>query len=397
MKNIILLVNSYPSLDISLTNNTYVCHYFAKEWVKMGYKVHVVYNYNIYPRIYYWGIRLLKNKIASRFPNTINEVRFAEDKEYEIDGVKILRLPILKYIPGQGFKNKHVKRQVSKIKAYNDKENFKPDYILGHFLHPSIELLYELKNVYNVPTSLVLHGEIQKLSNKKYDQYKKFFSNIDFIGFRSLPIKRAYEKIFGNVKKSFMCYSGIPKQFISNKTKNFSQAITKFVFVGNLRYQKYPIAVLKALHINGQKFLLKYIGEGTERYRIEAYIKRFNLQKMVLLLGKIPRERVAEEMDWAECLIVISKPETFGLVYIEAMSHGCIVVASRNEGMEGIIIDGVNGFLCEAGNPYELSKIINKINSLLPEEKRLISINAIETAKKLTDFDVARDYINSLN
>ena len=42
---------------------------------------------------------------------------------------------------------------------------------------------------------------------------------------------------------------------------------------------------------------------------------------------------------------MISKNEAFGLVYLEAMLAGCIV-ASRN-GIDGIIIDGYNGFLCD--------------------------------------------------
>ena len=55
---------------------------------------------------------------------------------------------------------------------------------------------------------------------------------------------------------------------------------------------------------------------------------------------------------------MISKEETFGLVYLEAMSMGCITIASKNEGMEGIIIDGENGFLCTAGDDDELASII---------------------------------------
>ncbi len=36
---------------------------------------------------------------------------------------------------------------------------------------------------------------------------------------------------------------------------------------------------------------------------------------------------------------MISKNETCGLVYIEAMAVGCIMIASKNEGFDGIIND----------------------------------------------------------
>ena len=93
---------------------------------------------------------------------------------------------------------------------------------------------------------------------------------------------------------------------------------------------------------------------------------------------------------------MISKEETFGLVYLEAMSMGCITIASRNEGMEGIIEDGKNGFLCEAGNANELSHIIDMINSMTDEQLQAISHNAIRTALKLTDSNVAKAYVENL-
>lgn len=84
---------------------------------------------------------------------------------------------------------------------------------------------------------------------------------------------------------------------------------------------------------------------------------------------------------------MISAAEVFGLVYLEAMS---------NEGMQGIIEDGVNGFLCEAGNKEELCSIIRRINNLSAEERRQISNNAIATAKSLSDYNVAKSYIENV-
>lgn len=79
------------------------------------------------------------------------------------------------------------------------------------------------------------------------------------------------------------------------------------------------------------------------------------------------------------------------------MANGCITIASRNEGIDGIIENGVNGFLCEAGNWMELRKIINHINMLSDEEKQLISTNARKTACKMTDSNVANAYYHFIN
>jgi glycosyltransferase involved in cell wall biosynthesis len=78
------------------------------------------------------------------------------------------------------------------------------------------------------------------------------------------------------------------------------------------------------------------------------------------------------------------------------MARGCITIASRNEGMDGVIKDGVNGFLCKAGDYAELASIINRINSMTSEQRMEISIKAIETAKWLTDTKAAKMYIDDV-
>ena len=93
---------------------------------------------------------------------------------------------------------------------------------------------------------------------------------------------------------------------------------------------------------------------------------------------------------------MVSRNETYGLVYLEAMLHGCIVIASKDEGIDGIIVDGVNGFLCEAGNIKQLIKKLEYIDTLDVMEKQEISRRAIQTALSHTDSQVARMYLNHI-
>ena len=113
-------------------------------------------------------------------------------------------------------------------------------------------------------------------------------------------------------------------------------------------------------------------------------------------MGRMQRQEIIPVLDQSDVFILISSHEVFGLVYIEAMARGCIVVASRGEGMEGVIEHGVNGFLCEAGNAEELASIIKQIQTLSDDERKLISDAAIATSLKLTDVVVAKDYIETV-
>lgn len=62
-----------------------------------------------------------------------------------------------------------------------------------------------------------------------------------------------------------------------------------------------------------------------------------------------------------------------------------------------VFIDGVNGFLCEAGDPDELSVIISRIRIMAQEDLQRISYNAVMTARNLTDKKVAEVYLENLN
>ena len=69
---------------------------------------------------------------------------------------------------------------------------------------------------------------------------------------------------------------------------------------------------------------------------------------------------------------------------------------SCRQGFDGIIEDGENGFLCEAGNADELVKVIARIKKMPSSELQRISSNAILTATRLTDRQVAQDYLQNV-
>ena len=150
---------------------------------------------------------------------------------------------------------------------------------------------------------------------------------------------------------------------------------------------------MESLANTDEKFQFNIIGEGPLDDIISRLAAVKGVSNKVNILGRLPREKVVGEMINTQCFIMISRGEAFGLVYLEAMLTGCIVVASRNEGVDGIIVDGYNGFLCEAGNKAELEEIILKIRSLPVEELKQISNNAIDTALKYTDSNMAEQYL----
>lgn len=397
--NILLLSLIYP-LPSKENKGTPVCHYFTREWVRMGYNVRAVHIQAVYPHPFYWIAKLNAKRIAAKTGAVVYTKRLGHIESYVMDDVPVMRVPVFKPIPHGKFSSRSVEKAVRVIVNDCKAHIFTPDIIIGHFPNPQIEMLSLFKRDYpKAKNCIVMHGDIELMQKVYGKRLLGLMSEIDIWGFRSLPIKKEFEHTIGKVDNPFMCYSGIPAQFITKEnTHDFSKPMHNFVYVGLMIDRKYPEKVLEALEMaySNADFNLTYIGEGRQLDIIKEKVDKSHLQKQVNILGRIPREKIVEEYDKADCMVMISRGEAYGLVYLEAMARGCITIASRNEGFDGVIIDGENGFLCEAGNAMELSSIISRINNMTPNQRQLISENAIETARKLTDENAARLYIEDV-
>lgn len=397
MRNILLISSIYPIPEKNY--GTKVCHYFAKDWVKMGYNVQSVHIQTVFPRIFYWIASLFRDRIAAKTGAVVYTKR---DKGgfYEMDGVPVMRTTVFKLIPHRKATYSSVKQAAYNVLLHNAKINFVPDYIVAHFSNPQLELLDILKKEYPfAKTALVMHGDVC-LTRKVYgSDCERLMANVDVWGFRSKTIKEEFEKEFFKVDKSFICYSGIPEDFIAKENnRSFIKPPSRFIYVGEMIDRKYPVKVFEALHLSypDHNFHLDYVGNGTLTNAILHFASENGLTDCVSINGRIPREQILEKYDSADCFIMISRSEAYGLVYLEAMARGCITIASRKEGFDGIIEDGVNGFLCNAGDEIELANIIERIIDLSPEERKQISLNAWETAKTFTDYLAAKSYINKV-
>lgn len=401
-KNILVLTPIYPSED-GVKGSTPVVHYFTKEWIKLGYNVLVINSKATYSPFLYNLPRPVYKYVEKYFGSAVSREVPRTNLEYIYEGVKVIRICIKKIMPRIDYTLKKVQKHYNEIYSYLNRINFKPDYILGHWDSPTLLLVpYFRKSYHNSIISVVMHGMPYLSINKGNNKYSEALEYLDVIGFRSISLLKNFNELFPHVsKKKFICYSGIPDSFIQeiltrHINKNFSNNVWNYIYVGMLIDRKYPDSVLEALinTMTYNPFTYTVVGEGAVDEKIKKIALKNDVDDKVYLLGRLPRNIVVDKMSDSQCFIMISKNETFGLVYLEAMIAGCIVIGSRNEGIDGIIIDGYNGFLCEAGNQFELEKVILKIRSLPINELEQISSNAIETAKRYSDSLVAKQYLD---
>jgi glycosyltransferase involved in cell wall biosynthesis len=144
-----------------------------------------------------------------------------------------------------------------------------------------------------------------------------------------------------------------------------SENAYQIISVGNLVYTKGFDILIKAvasLNVDGSNVELTIIGEGTEREKLEELISQNNMQAKIRLLGRIDHDVVMNLYKYYDAFILPSWSETFGIVYLEAMLNRIPVLGVIGEGIDGIIIDKVNGFLVK---PASVKSLINKIRTLM--------------------------------
>lgn len=400
MKNILLLTTIYP-LPTSRNLGTKVCHYFAQDWVRLGYNVRVIHFQAVFPGLYYLPLKFFHKQVLAKTGAVVYQSPDKTIQRYVMDDIPVTRIPLLKLIPHGKFIQSKIDKSIDSIISQLETEGYIPDIIVGHFHNPILEVVVKLKKKYvNVATAIITHGANYQMPLIYGNKLLDFVSQIDCWGFRSNVIKRDFEKHVTIVEKTFMCYSGVPEKYITSRnTHLYNGKIHNYLYVGSLIKRKHPVELLLALNEAhpGGDFEINYVGgDGDEEKKIRKYAKRLDIENKVQILGKIPRDKIIELYDKADCMMMISEGEAYGLVYLEAMARGCLTIASYNEGFDGVIKNGINGFLCNAGDWKMLANIIKSIQSMTSDEKQKISDNAIATAKWLTDKNAAKMYIEDV-
>ena len=152
------------------------------------------------------------------------------------------------------------------------------------------------------------------------------------------------------------------------KWRSFSGA--KFISVGTLKEQKnypYLLDALLVLKRQGFEFKQLILGEGPTKSSLANKISSLGLENSVYLAGSV--DQPINLIKDADTFILSSKFEGFGLVIVEALAAGTMVVSTDCEsGPAEILKDGKYGFLAPTDNAKKFAEVIyqgylNQINS----------------------------------
>lgn len=118
--------------------------------------------------------------------------------------------------------------------------------------------------------------------------------------------------------------------------------------------------VLEALpHLGDKvKYLLCGKYDEQEGARLKAAIEKLGIGDKVVLTGFVKDEELINHYLLADVFIMPSKKEGFGIVFIEAMICGLVVIAGNKDGSVDALCEGKLGLLVDPDSPEEITKAI---------------------------------------
>jgi glycosyltransferase involved in cell wall biosynthesis len=297
------------------------------------------------------------------FTNILKSKRFVfSDEFYDDDRIITYVRPFLS-IPKLKKRTANIRLDegIVLFKKYI-KENGTPDIIHVHiFLAGEIALW--IKEKYNIPFVVTEHstGFTRGIYNQRQLQVaKKVFTNSEC----NIAVSEPFCSLLEDKTKEHFKYipNVVDTNFFTLPLKKSNTKKFTFLNVGHLDKKKNQLGLIKAFKKSffGQNsYQLKIVGDGSERKNLADFVRDEKLELQVHIVGKKNRNEVKFEMQQADCFVLSSYHETFGVVLIEAMSCGLPVLSTKSGGPESIIKSSKLGTLCDLKDlDKEMLKIV---------------------------------------
>ncbi|WP_071392699.1 glycosyltransferase [Bacillus tuaregi] len=277
----------------------------------------------------------------------------------------------------------------------------KPIIIHAHFVSTGYVATQVFKDS-KIPLVLTEHSS--GINKKEIAPYLKKMG--DYTYPRIDKVIAVSNSLSANIKESFNKESIVIPNIVDTNNFEFKMQKAKdgnfyFISAGSLIERKGMDLLIKSFYnaFKGVEKVKLYIyGEGPERKHLEKMIRDYGLMNRVFLMGLANRKEIAEKMSESDCFVLASRLETFGVVYIEALSMGLPVIATKCGGPEEFITEK-NGILVNVDDSDQLSKALYDvyINANYYDRKNISYLSRAKFGPQTISKELTRVYESLLN
>lgn len=223
-------------------------------------------------------------------------------------------------------------------------------------------------------------------------------NNLDALVLVSDSLRNFYKKKMK--EKGIKCKCVFIPNMLDDIPKTTSKLTEKrIISVGRFSKEKGfvdLVEIFKDFHEICPDWHLDLVGDGSEKNKIVDHIYQYHLTESVTVHGYLKKKEINELLKKSSLYVMTSYTESFGIVLIEAMSHGvpCLAFTSA-EGANDLITNDKNGYLIENRN---FDEMVNKMKQLAEDKKTRIELgkNAREFSLNYSSDIVKKEWLNLL-
>ena len=234
-------------------------------------------------------------------------------------------------------------------------------YVWGSIPKTKKEYIIELDNPYVVAyyNAKAFHNKLEKI--------KEELSRAKKITFLSNAAKNHFLHYFGDFKdKCFVNYPFMKKNYLNNKRE---KGKINFIFVGLDFERKGGLETLEAFNkVSNNNMKLYFISNVPEN------IKKMFKKKNIEFIKPVSREKLFNEIyPKMDIFIMPTLYESFGVVFLEALSFGMGIIGTNVYATSEMIVDNYNGKLLH--HPFIKPKEYNEVEIVNCTQKRIGEFN----------------------
>lgn len=203
------------------------------------------------------------------------------------------------------------------------------------------------------------------------DRQREEWKLADVIVCGSSFVKESIRRLGGPVEKTVVVPLGLRMPITVNDRSETKTGLN-VLFVGDDGVRKGLGDFVTAIRLAGSEVRGRVVGNVKLSDRGTREVGA-----VVDLVGSVPRSEMAEQYRWADVFVLPSYSDTFGLVILEAMSHGVPVITTPNTGGPDVLRDGVDGLIVPVGDPEAIADLLIELQAD-PDRLNAMSRSAFE-------------------
>lgn len=203
------------------------------------------------------------------------------------------------------------------------------------------------------------------LQQKFSDRTIKMLSQADYHLAINSDIKNALISIGIPIEKVFLIYNPVKQQsrvIQPSKQKKKLLCVSRIQYAGEKNLNELIRALANLVNVNSWELDIYGADDSIDQIetkKLKSLISDLGLEKKINWCGF--KKNLWSVLNEADCLILTSTGEGFGMVLCEAISYGIPVISSNCPSGPSDIVNSKNGFLYPMGDIYKLGYYIKKI------------------------------------